>query len=229
MRSSILLLTTLTTLAYSVAIPRIPFNIINMILRLPPSALPTACDVSLVNQPVAPTPLPPPASHLKLSTIAIGRGTQNFTCATSTSSSVPTPNGAIATLYDGSCIASRSPSTSARFTAELHKVPLDSIPSQLPSSGHHYFPDSTTPAFDMLNTVLGITRLKKGASSPAPANQNGDVPWLQLISQVEGTTGKTGQIYRLNTASGTPPTTCEGMAATFEVQYAAEYWFYAAK
>lgn len=34
------------------------------------------------------------------------------------------------------------------------------------------------------------------------------------------------EIYRVNTAGGNPPKTCDGMPTTFEIQYAAEYWFY---
>lgn len=58
-------------------------------------------------------------------------------------------------------------------------------------------------------------------------NGEGAVPWLKLTAQ-----DPKGQIlqevYRVNTAGGSPPTSCQGMAATFEVQYAAEYWVYEA-
>jgi hypothetical protein len=32
--------------------------------------------------------------------------------------------------------------------------------------------------------------------------------------------------YRVNTAGGSPPKTCENMPTVFTVDYASEYWFY---
>jgi len=52
-----------------------------------------------------PTQLSGPGS-MKLKVIVIGSGTQNYTCADSTSYSKPVGNGAVADLYDVSCIAS---------------------------------------------------------------------------------------------------------------------------
>ena len=83
---------------------------------------------------------------------------------------------------------------------------------------------------------LGFTLAKKLASAPAPAGavkgQNGQgfgaVAWLKLEHESSSdAVGDIMEVYRMNTAGGSPPATCAGMAATFEVQYAAEYWFYA--
>jgi hypothetical protein len=54
---------------------------------------------------------------------------------------------------------------------------------------------------------------------------NGSVPWLYL-QYLDGTTNGLKAVYRLNTAGGSPPKTCESMPAVFTVQYAAEYWFF---
>jgi hypothetical protein len=35
------------------------------------------------------------------------------------------------------------------------------------------------------------------------------------------------EIYRINTAGGNPPESCTGQKEAFEVEYSAEYWFYA--
>lgn len=102
-------------------------------------------------------------------------------------------------------------------------------------SGHHYFLDATTPYFN-LDTSLhdyGAAAFKKIAASAAPSNApsgvlgigNGAVPWL-LLDLKTPTSQVFQQVYRVNTAGGQPPKTCEGSAAVFEVQYAAEYWFY---
>jgi hypothetical protein len=76
---------------------------------------------------------------------------------------------------------------------------------------------------------LGQAPCAKNASTPAPVGAvkgqgevgYGAVPWLKLITK-NGSTGGLEEVYRLNTAGGQPPTTCTGMPAAFEVQYAAE-------
>lgn len=113
-------------------------------------------------------------------------------------------------------------------------------------SGHHYFSDLTTATFNLhtKHTNYGITFNKKIASVSAPAMNPGDVPnegpdgskpvaWLKLRTEMpngdveaQDDIGGVKEIYRVNTAGGSPPATCSGMPATFEVQYAAEYWFY---
>jgi hypothetical protein len=106
-----------------------------------------------------------------------------------------------------------------------------STPLSLDISGHHFFLDRTTPFFD-LNTAsmqLGQAACVKNATMAAPAgsfagedNESfGSVPWLQLLTK-PGATGNLAQIYRLNTAGGSPPPDCGNSPATFEVQYAAE-------
>lgn len=103
-------------------------------------------------------------------------------------------------------------------------------PAGLAYSGHHYFSDSTSAAFD-LNTKknsFGICISGKMAASPAPSGapkgQNGvgfgAVPWLYLTGKPINTGFST--VYRLNTAGGAAPPSCEGMPSTFEVQYATE-------
>jgi hypothetical protein len=121
-------------------------------------------------------------------------------------------------------------------------VPPPSNPSLAPSnidlSGHHYFATTTTPVFNLnasddpaqdLGNVVG----RKVANSTAPANAtkgangvgDGAVAWLYLSSTNE-TLGDVRAVYRVNTAGGSPPKTCENSDAVFSVQYAAEYWFY---
>lgn len=45
------------------------------------------------------------------------------------------------------------------------------------------------------------------------------VPWLKLVTK-SGATGNIKEVYRVNTAGGSPPATCKGMPVAFEVQYA---------
>ena len=181
------------------------------------------------------TPLPTPSAGLNPVHVAIGRGTQNYTCADSTSGSTPVQVGALASLYNASCVAANYPDLLAMmpnvtlgFAIPSGTDPL--FPSDIVLSGHHFFADATTPTFDMDSATdsFGTCPTAKKGSIPAPASsmkgQNGtgfgSVPWLQLSAKTNSTMFK--EVYRVNTAGGNPPPTCEGMASAFEIQYAAE-------
>ena len=111
-------------------------------------------------------------------------------------------------------------------------------PSNIDLSGHHYFATNTTPVFNLNASPdpaqqIGNVIAHKVANSTAPANAvkgpngvgNGAVVWLYL-NTTNATQGDVRAVYRLNTAGGSPPKTCENSAPQFSVQYAAEYWFY---
>ena len=116
-------------------------------------------------------------------------------------------------------------------------VPSDPGSSPVPPAnlfllGHHFFANSTTPVFNLDTTSdrqLGIIISKKVGSVDAPSNSvkgdNGAAPWLYLQAH-QGTEGNYKSVYRVNTAGGQPPTTCENMPSNFTVQYAANYYFY---
>lgn len=96
-------------------------------------------------------------------------------------------------------------------------------------SGHHYFLDASTPFFnlDTDNWELGEVPASKNATVSAPADagkgQDGSkaVAWLKLQAK-EGATGQIQEVYRVETAGGSQPSDCVGMAAEFEVQYSAQ-------
>ncbi|KAI9710061.1 MAG: hypothetical protein M1812_007525 [Candelaria pacifica] len=198
---------------------------------------PPACDLTSATLPSAPSPLPLPGIGLKLAHVAIGRGTQNYTCSNLTAKAVPFQVGATAKLYNASCIAATMPDILAKLpnvTLE-YAIPNsnDSLwPANIDFSGIHFFPDVTTPTFnlDTANHDYGIVQSGKNASTPASSDavkgQNGvgfgAVPWLKLKAK-NGTGSTFSEVYRVNTAGGAAPPTCEGAAGTsFEVQYAAE-------
>lgn len=200
------------------------------------------CNMNNAVLPVAsPTPLPPPSAGLTLKHVAIGRGTQNYTCTTGNETAAPAAIGAVATLYNASCIASTYPDLLSVLPDVALQFNLTSpdqtslAPSNLAISGHHFFTNTTTPFFN-LNTEaldLGTVPCAKNNSIAAPTVAakgqggvgNGAVTWLKLVAR-DGATGGLEEVYRVNTAGGNPPATCAGMPATFEVQYSAEYWFY---
>ncbi|KAK1760930.1 hypothetical protein QBC47DRAFT_456617 [Echria macrotheca] len=197
------------------------------------------CDVSKAVLPQSTPPLPPPAAGLILKHVAIGRGTQNYTCANETAA--PVANGAVATLFNATCIASTYPElakllvkVALQFNLTQSEASRRLAPSNLAISGKHFFTPSLTPFFnlDVSDTMkLGEVPCAKNASSPAPPNapvgQQGEaaVPWLKLTAK-PGATGDLQEVYRVETAGGSAPATCKGMPADFEVQYAAQYWFY---
>ena len=180
----------------------------------------------------APTPLPPPANGHVLTHVAIGRGTQNYTCANGTAQATPVPDGALASLFNATCLAAPYPELLNTLPSIALEFPIpegsdENSPASTFLSGHHYFTDLTT-AFFNLNTTLhdwGSVGCKKNSSSSSP-DPSTDVAWLKLVSK--GASGCTiSEVYRLNTAGGQPPTTCEGQPANIQVQYSAEYWFWA--
>lgn len=144
--------------------------------------------------------LPAPDTANTLVLIAQGVGTQNYTCANDTAT--PSSIGAVATLSDISCSSAG------------------------PVVGRHFFADLTTPEFDVAR--LGNTQLSKTAAIAAPANTDGDVPWLLLTAKAgAGTTSNVKQIYRLLTEGGSAPASCAGQPSVVTVDYKAQYWFYA--
>ncbi|KAI1505871.1 hypothetical protein F5X99DRAFT_366387 [Biscogniauxia marginata] len=207
-------------------------------------SLAPACDVSTAVMPTAPKPLVPPTEGLTLKHVAIGRGTQNYTCDVTNTTAAPVLAGAVATLFNASCVASTYPDL-------LHTLPKLALqfnltaaeggkggeikmgPTNLVISGKHFFTNSTTPFFNLDTTQyqIGEAGCEKNDSVDAPADAatglQGEkaVPWLRLLTRV-GATGNLQQVYRVETAGGSAPATCEGMPAAFEVQYSAQYWFW---
>ncbi|QSZ35202.1 hypothetical protein DSL72_008069 [Monilinia vaccinii-corymbosi] len=201
------------------------------------------CNLNNAAQPVlSPKPLPGPSTGLTLKHVAIGRGTQNYTCSTN-ATAAPVALGAVATLFNASCVASTYPdllsilpNVALQFDLNLAPSAGNLNPVDLMLSGHHYFTNVSTPFFNLntKNWKLGSGGFAKsdGMSAPAGASigQNnqgfGAVPWLKLTAR-DGVTGGLQEVYRVNTAGGNPPTTCaDRLGSSFDVQYAAEYWFY---
>ncbi|KAJ8117785.1 hypothetical protein OPT61_g1096 [Boeremia exigua] len=168
----------------------------------------TTCDLSVVPQPAS--ALTPPSADMRLVLIARGEGTQNYTCASSTST--PSAIGAIAELFDASCEVA-DPSV-----AQSNIVQAAAI-------GKHFFTDLTTPDFDIPS--LGNTKTKKLEEVAAP-NPSADIKWLKLQAQTLDSTSQVKYIYRFNTVGGLAPTSCEGRSEgeVVTVQYQAQYWIY---
>lgn len=165
--------------------------------------------------------------------MVLGRGTQNYTCATNTAASVPAPIGAKARLYDASCLAQKNPSRLHRLPAEIFEMDEAKVGAyiarQMPGPdrtdnpiGSHYFSDLTTPTFDFRHGDFVAAKKLENVPAPAKLGKWGTVDWLQLGAVRAGSV-KYSAIYRVITAGGKAPADCSGRPRAFQVPYATEY------
>jgi hypothetical protein len=108
---------------------------------------------------------------LRLHTIALGVGTQNYTCAAGYNSTTPVAVGVIATLYNTTYLADVSP----KLFDDLSRFALLSEGMFLPRdlshfiTGFHFFSNSSTPVFNLrFNGGSDFMIGTKIASSPTP-------------------------------------------------------------
>jgi hypothetical protein len=137
----------------------------------------------------------------------------------------------MAQLYNVTCQAARAPAVLADIPALalIHGIPDVSISERL-LSGHHEFTEAGVPLFvlDTERYKYGAVQVKKDAASNAPANAPkgsnglGSVAWLKLTATV----GDYKEVYRISTAGGQAPKTCEGIEGDFEVEYSTLYYFW---
>lgn len=176
--------------------------------------------------------LPAPTSSPSI--IALGVGTQNYTCDSTTGTY--SSNVAVADLYDiGSLV---KPSTKDSLSKLYLKKSSEcddeeANPLKLNLIGDHYFDSSSVPNFDFAKSNRGWLQAKKGADVSAPetsakgakGDAHGTIDWLYLLDNGKGVSEDLLSVYRVWTAGGKPPQSCSGDEQV-EVPYAAEYWFY---
>lgn len=190
------------------------------------------CDLSNAALPSDASGLPAVGSGLKLAHIAVGRGVQNYTCATAAATETPKAVGAVASLFNATCDIVRAPAVLASVTniALDYDIPTGPLANDR-LSGHHEFTEKGIPFFNLVTDRVNFGQVHVNVTSKMPApksaskgpNNLGSVPWLKLVHL----DGDYQEVYRINTAGGVAPKTCEGVQGDFSVQYAAEYWFYA--
>ena len=273
MRPSLLLLpTTLSTLTTSLAIQKRQNQawpesirafytaVSERVSTLPPKTLASltssTCDIGNPSMPTIPD-LPPVTDGLTLYHVAVGRGTQNYTCNPTDPNAIPVAAGATATLYNTTCLSCLAPRamdklTAAALSRATPQGDAQLFPAQAVVSGQHYF-TGPSPTFNLHTNThnYGIQFTALLSKVPVPEkmirpgqNVGSDgskpVPWLKLSStsslsdnapgvrqQALGSDGSpVKEVYRVNTAGGSPPKTCDGMQKNFQVEYAAEYWFW---
>ncbi|KIW08675.1 uncharacterized protein PV09_00626 [Verruconis gallopava] len=216
----------LSTFASALAIPGLSAGSSKraFTVSLPPSGLPDPSSIS-------------PAVTLKY--IALGVGTQNYTCASSpNSASAPIQVGAKATLFDAGQFFNTFPGmvqTLPGLALGLYTMTGQPDMTRILGGsvlGHHFFNSLGQPTFDLSKINARLTAKKlSGVAAPADScpgpNNAGAVDWLELTDIGGGASyGGITYVYRVETAGGKPPAKCTDQSGAFTVPYAAEYWFY---
>ncbi|WVQ77795.1 hypothetical protein IAR50_007485 [Cryptococcus sp. DSM 104548] len=191
-------------------------------------SLPTGCSVSNITVPLGASTLAA-VDGQSSSTIAVGRGIQNYTCT----SGAYVSTGALANLFDVTCLYSMTSGKvdTINLSTALPEMAFSALQypdtSNLPVAIHHLFVDtpgsnatSISPLFvGSTDQVLG----SKTASFNDPTDTATNVPWLQLTA-VDGQGTLAKSVYRIYTVNGQPPSTCDTEGENLSVQYAALYW-----
>ena len=184
--------------------------------------------------------LPTPTSTIKY--IALGLGTQNYTCNSTTGKYDAA--GALARLFDATVHLSVNPSeisslsqtyldaytslecasSSSDCINKDHRCEDRANAKSLPILGEHYFTVAGTPTFDLQSAPKHpFLYAAKKADVPAPSSD--DVDWLFLASNGSTVNNVISSAYRIETAGGVQPSTCSG-SDSITVPYAAQYWYY---
>lgn len=156
--------------------------------------------------------------------MVVGRGTQNYTCESE--QSAPKLQGAVALLFDESCLARHHPRALNALPAQLLAYSPESLRHR--RHGYHFFNAAGTAMFDMSRIdggVFAVAAVAASVKGPPTTDHNMIRPavnWVE-VTAVAGSTKGFRQGFRVVTAGGTAPESCWGMPAHFEVQYAAQY------
>ncbi|RDB27842.1 hypothetical protein Hypma_002131 [Hypsizygus marmoreus] len=208
-----------------------------------PSSKHAGCDISKakISFPLGQTLLETPTA--KPSYIAVAIGTQNYTCS---ASGTYTNVGAVAELFDASCIyGTPFYSTTASTAYTLWKIAPPILPAQaiitllqglkspLVLGQHFYVTNPLTgiginPKWDFTSqgTTKGNTNAyvvaAKVQGMAAPTGTR-DIDWVQLKS-IQGSLAT--QVYRVDTKGGQPPASCTPGTPDIAVKYASMYWLF---
>ncbi|PPQ92265.1 hypothetical protein CVT25_008573 [Psilocybe cyanescens] len=199
----------------------------------------SGCSLSGVKLSNLPSPLVAPSSPASFVGIAIG--TQNYTCS---STGTYTNVGALAELFDASCVyntpifSSLPGIVSAAWEIAPPSLPVSEVISTLHGFstdsvlGQHYYVtnpitgsgidpkwDFTSQGADAGKSDAFVVAAKvNGASAPTGSQ---DIDWVQL-GALTGNLAK--QVYRVQTRLGQPPASCTVGSKDIQVKYTALYY-----
>jgi len=205
------------------------------------------CDLSKTTIPLSPTQQTALGSPTtSLAAVGLGFGVQNYTCS---SNNVFVSTGAVAELFDISCLAS----TNNKLVSTIHndlfnfwngsspgsatiQQLIETIPNIVPANmilSQHYFNKNAavgiSPVWDFRTTqkfkgVDNAVFVGKASANTPDANPTNNVPWLHL-AKVSGDISD--EIYRIFTVGGVAPSSCvSGTTKDISVKYVSQYWFY---
>ncbi|KAJ3981916.1 putative malate dehydrogenase [Lentinula detonsa] len=200
----------------------------------------TACNVSTASIDTSGTTLPAPS--FATSFIGLGVGMQNYTCG---SAGTYLSTGALADLFDVSCLVGQSSFNTLQTTAfavwnSSTSTSVSSTSDVLSSAGvlsspiilgQHYFitnpvtGSGLSPKWDFTSNALAgnadaFVVATKVDDVAAPTG-SADVDWLYLTN-LTGTLAN--EVYRIDTQGGQPPASCMAGSADITVKYTSMYW-----
>ncbi|KAF2439310.1 hypothetical protein P171DRAFT_120590 [Karstenula rhodostoma CBS 690.94] len=208
---------------------------------------PRATSLSNLAKKIPANTLPVPTGELKY--VLLGVGTQNYTCLTGNATDAPDTTGATAKLYDLGTRLNVDPLAQWKIPAisglalSLSTFGTWQLDMYLTAEGYnqwlgnHFF-TLKVPTFSLYRTKttphpLALVSKKADQDAPKTACQGtkgeGAVKWLYLVDDANLSQGGVNTVYRLETAGGDKPATCQGQKKYFEVPYAAQYWVYGPK
>lgn len=197
------------------------------------------CDVKDALLDLPPTNILNIPSDAKPEFIALGVGTQNYTC---TAAGNYTSAGAVATLIDISCLYDDDAIFDDIQDYVYNLIPMYShhMPSMHKLEAHmkyypyilgdHYFiakDGAISPVFDFRarskkGDPNAFTVDKKLGNIPSPDGPK-NVDWLEL----QNTEGQLSKFtFRVDTKGGQPPKSCHKEGHKIAVPYVAKYWFF---
>ncbi|KAF9234248.1 hypothetical protein BU15DRAFT_65857 [Melanogaster broomeanus] len=176
--------------------------------------------------------------------IALGVGVQNYTC--NATSSTYTAVGAVAELFDTSCIYNTSTfdtlpgiayaawnTTSPNVSIQEVIATFELEPSPLVLGQHYYVEDPSSSSG--LSPKWDFTSALRTYGNPAAyvtGTKIGDIPSADTAHNIDslmikGIQGQlASEIFRVQTHGGQPPVQCQTAGTNISVKYTAQYWFF---
>ncbi|KAJ7346423.1 hypothetical protein DFH08DRAFT_915009 [Mycena albidolilacea] len=150
--------------------------------------------------------------------VLLGVGVQNYTCSGTTFASI----GAVASLFDISCLARTSQFATIQTTAFRIWDRLHYFVTSPSGTGISPKWDFTSTGKFAGNSTAFFIGTKVG-DILAPTNPATNIDWLQL-ARVEGDLAS--QIFRIDTVNGQPPTSCAPGSPPISVKYTSKYYLF---
>jgi len=230
-----------------VAIPNAATIVAGLFSSVIPAQQSGTCNPSGVTIPLSPaqqTALGAPSTPLVA--VGLGVGVQNYTCS---SNNVFVSAGAVAELFDVSCLATTNSGALSTIHNDVFNVwngpdadgatiqqLIDVFPDALPADpvlSQHFFINNgaggISPVWDFRATpkfqgVDNAVFVGKASANTPDADPTKNVAWLHL-AKVSGDISD--EVYRISTVGGVPPTSCvSGTTQDISVKYTSQYWFF---